>query len=250
MGARFGGARRRPAKLWISALAWSLAVTLLWAAGGRGAPRPRPSNRAGVAKARPPAPLAAFEAEAEQMNDSADISDWAELATALREAEMSWATLKPRLRADGASAETVEAIDAALMRTAADAARRATRAAKYDTNALTLTTPSLFELYVERLPADVMRLSAGFRQLQIDAEYGDWASAAQHLATLHTVWNRIRARVVAQSRARHASVAIAPAVDSTLEKYGAALRLRHAVPAQTEAQNGRDFVEEIEQRFE
>ena len=138
-------------------------------------------GRADLADAgKPPAPVAlrSFESAAEGIGDAARVPDWNKTEGVLHQAQATWMQLAPQLRAAGAVAATLALVDDTLARAMTDVAARRQRAAETDANTVTLAVPDFFDLYSYPVPSDVLRGDGVFRQLQIEAEYSDWAMAA------------------------------------------------------------------------
>jgi hypothetical protein len=93
---------------------------------------------------------------------------------------------------------TIRAIEAALSAYTTDVSTQNQRAAETDANKITLAVPDLFDFFVYPAPTDTLRLDGTFRQLQIGAEYSDWAECQTWLDTTKTVWGRLKPLVQAQ----------------------------------------------------
>ena len=173
-----------------------------------------------------PATLRQFESGAEAMSESArgtlpgHIPDWPTAKMAYVEDNTLWQGLKAQLNSAGATAATLRAIDAALAAYAIDLSNMDQRGAETDANKITIAIPDAFDVFTYTAPTDTLRLDGGFRELQIDAEYSDWAGCANALEATITIWTRLKVPVAAQAPKRPdiaGSATVVADVDATIQ---------------------------------
>jgi hypothetical protein len=212
-----------------------------------------------------PSNLRQFESAAEGMSEFASPAihvsvDWAGCQGMYDQAVVMWQQLKPIVLAAGSDTTTTKSvadIDAALAAYSADVAQKDARAAETDANKITLAVPNLFDLFVYPAPTDTLRLDGTFRQLQIDAEYSDWAGCAKDLADTITVWNRLKPLAQAQAPNRPdvlGSATLIADVDATLLASQGLIAHDGGSPQdstdlQAQAQKGLDLTDVAEQIF-
>jgi hypothetical protein len=223
-----------------------------------------PASDAGSGRQPSPPTLRQFESDAEAMSENAlptrGAPAWTVCQGTYDQATSLWQTLKPLVLAAGSDAKTtnaVAAIDAALSAYGADIAAQKPRNAATDANEITLAVPDLFDLFDYPAPTDTLRLDGTFRQLQIDAQFSDWAACAKDLADTSALWARFKPLAEAQAPQRP-DVTGAPTLITDVETVlaasqgligdggGAASNSPNLV---TEAQAGLDLVDVGEQIF-
>ena len=205
-----------------------------------------------AAKPFAPATLRSFESAAEGVSDAAKVPDFAKAQSVLGEAQTTWNALVPQLQAAGASNAKLQAVDGLLQRAAADIGARTQRAVETDGNTVSLTVPDFFDLYSYAVPTDVLRGDGVFRQLQIEAEYSDWAMAATDLQAVQQVWARLEPMVAEQAPRRPdimGAATLAADLDGDVMRCQSALAAKDSAALQTAAQDGLDLVDVAEQIF-
>lgn len=230
---------------------------------------PADSGGGGGGKPASPSNLRQFESGAEAMSEAprgslpAHVPDWVVAQSAYDTAFGLWQQLKPIILAAAANSDasttatTMMAIDAALASYKADVAQMKQREAETDANIITLTVPALFELFTYPAPTDTLRLDGTFRQLQIDAEYSDWAGCSKDLSDTKTVWNRLKPLVQAQTPSRpdiHGSPTVVADMEATLQASQALIADDGGAPQdvpslEAQAQKGLDLTDVCEQIF-
>jgi hypothetical protein len=187
----------------------------------------------------------------------AHVPDWVGAQAAHDSTATLWGQVKPLVVAAGAQTATITEIESALAAYEADLTGRSQRGAETDANRITLAVPDLFDLFAYQAPTDTLRLDGAFRQLQIEAEYSDWAKARTDLDATRTVWNRLRPAVVAKAPSRPdiiGSATVAADVESALTGGQALIADDGGLPTDSvnleiQAQRGLDLVDVCEQIF-
>ena len=215
--------------------------------------------------AKPPAPpsLRQFESGAEAMSDAprgilpAHVPNWEMAQAAYLTNAQLWPEVKTAVLAVGASATTIGSIEAALAAYAKDVAEKRQREAESDANIITGAVPDLFDRFTYSAPTDSLRLDGTFRQLQIEAEYSDWAKAAKALDDTKLVWQRMKPLVQGQAPSRPdlmGSVTVVADTDAAIDRAQALIAKAEHAPEDAaslsvEAQKGLDLVDVCEQIF-
>ncbi len=219
-----------------------------------------------------PATLRQFESGAEAMSEGprgvlpGHVPDWA-AAQAAYDADFAlWQTgvpdagippLRPTLVAAGVPTATLTAIDAALAAYKVDLMQQDQRAAENDGNKITKTVPDAFDYFTYGAPSDTLRLDGTFRQLQIDAEYSDWAACANDLRDTQAVWANLKSKVAAKAPSRPditGSATVVADVDATLQAAQALIAddggmATDVASLEVQAQKGLDETDTCEQVF-
>jgi hypothetical protein len=227
----------------------------------------------GSSGGRPPSPpdLRQFESDAEAMSENASPAqtssttpaaapDWTVAMGSHDQAAALWQRLQPVIAAagpDAAAQSAMTTIDAALAAYASDVAAHKAREAATDANRITLAVPALFDLFSYPAPTDTLRLDGTFRQLQIDAQYADWAACSKDLGDTRDVWARLKPLAAMQVPKRPdmpMAATLLDDLDSTLSASQALIADSGAKPddsvkLQAQAQAGLDLVDVAEQIF-
>ena len=238
-------------------VAWVLSAFLALSSGcasARGShPGPLASDAAVDAGAPAPAPLRSLESNAEGCGEAARAGDWAKAEAILGEANANWSLLQPEVVTKGAAQETVKTIGDALIELANDIQGKSSRATQNASNVISTVVPDLFELYVFAVPAEALRLDAGFRQLQIDADFSDWQACGADVQLTSAIWKRLRP--LAQSQAPNradigGSQSVVADIDAAIAAAQSAIDAKAQAGAQDAAQKGLDLVDTVEQIFQ
>ena len=215
------------------------------------------------AKPDSPPELRQFESGAEAMSESPrgvlpqHVPDWSS-AQAAYDADLAlWSGLKPTLTAVGASATTITEIGNALTAYKVDVTEQNQRAAETDANTITLSVPDLFDLFTYPAPTDTLRLDGTLRQMQIAAEFSDWAEAQDSLDKTKTVWARLEPLVAAQAPKRSDIPGSATVVDDVRANLSTSQTIivdggakqTDSVQLEQQAQAGLDQTDTCEQVF-
>jgi hypothetical protein len=222
-------------------------------------------------KAPSPPNLRQFESDAEAMSENASPAqlsastpaaapDWTVAQGSYDQAAALWQQLKPVVLAAGPNADAmaqVTAIDQALAAYATDVAAKKPREAATDANKITLAVPTLFDLFSYPAPTDTLRLDGTFRQLQIEAQFGDWPASQKALDDTKAVWARLKPLAGAQAPKRPdmpAAATLLTDVDDTIAASQALItdagaKASDSVDLQLQAQEGLDLVDVAEQIF-
>jgi hypothetical protein len=211
-----------------------------------------------------PPELRQFESSAEAMS-SCPLPDpahmhaaWDGCQSTHDSAVMLWEGLKPTLLAAGVPATMISQIDGFLMIYNGDVAAKNTRSAETDANKITSAIPDVFDFFYYNAPTDTLRLDGTFRQMQIDAEYSDWANAQNDLDATKAIWTgHLKAVVAAQAPTRAditGSQTVVADVDATLVSAQMLISHDGGTPSDSAqlvqiAQNGLDETDTCEQIF-
>jgi hypothetical protein len=207
--------------------------------------------------------LRQFESGAEAMSESArgalpaHVADWQGAQDAVAADTALWTQVKPLVVAAGAKMATVAEIESALASYQADVTAQKQREAESDGNRITKAVPDLFDLFSYAAPTDTLRLDGTFRQLQIDAEFADWASCEKDLDDTRAVWARLAPLVgpVAAMRPDIAgAVTVVKDVDANLQLIQTFLTqdaggATEVADLEVQAQTGLDQTDTCEQVF-
>ncbi|MBI5500158.1 MAG: hypothetical protein HY907_07930 [Deltaproteobacteria bacterium] len=144
----------------------------------------------------PPA-LAAAEREASEAYRLALADDFPPLAARLSDLEENWRDARRRVEADGAPPEAVSAAgDAVVALRWAATERDSSAAVARAANRASRAMRELSMFYRPDTPARLFDLNVLDRELVLDGMTSDFASAAQHIASLEAAWSAVRTRLV------------------------------------------------------
>jgi hypothetical protein len=218
-------------------------------------------------KAPSPPELRQFESSAEAMStcplpDPAHMHvAWDGCRSTHDSAVILWDRLKPTLKAAGVPADKITAIDGLLTIYNGDVSAKGTRDAETDANKITSAVPDLFDSFFYNAPTDTLRVDGTFRQMQIDAEYSDWAGAQTDLDATKAIWsgkmNGLKDAVTAQAPLRKdiaGSQTVVADIDATLVSAQMLISHDGGTPSDSAqlvqvAQNGLDETDTCEQIF-
>lgn len=233
------------------------AYSLLAALAVAGCDRAATSNAqtAAASSATPSAraaPIEVLESSAEDCGEAVRSGKWDHAAAKLERATSTWKELRRRL-SGSSSPETLTRVDASLGALGRDITAHASREAQVDANAIGFLVADLLAPTEPKIPPDVQRLDASFRQMQIDADFGDWVASEADARAASALWQRLVARVT-DAAAKRADLPVAKTivvdVDAALRSFTTAEQATDAKGAEAAAAKGLELVDSIETLFE
>ena len=145
-----------------------------------------------------PAPLDAIEGLAEDCFDQALASNNSQFAHSAHTLDSKWRGFRAQAVRDGAAAQNVSDLDAAVAALNNIATHVGTSVAMARAaNAVSAPMDNFFALYSPVVPPTLMELDYLGRQLVLDGMEGDFALAGSHLANLQNRWQSVKGTVVA-----------------------------------------------------
>ena len=144
-----------------------------------------------------PDALSTLEGDAEHAYDVALVEDYAKLSETTASIDTQWSDFRATAEADGASADVLGAVDAAVagLLDAADAQGGAAAAGRA-ANAVSEHMPDLYDLYGPKVPVQILALDYQGREVVLDGMDTDFTAASSDVDMLATTWGGVRQQVV------------------------------------------------------
>jgi hypothetical protein len=120
-------------------------------------------------------------------------------------------------------------------------------------NEVGLAVPELFDFFHPDAPKEIVRMDAVFRQLGIDAHFGDWAGVQKDFDSLKTDWNSAKAAVLARVPTCHrvgGTETVAGEIEDSLRKSQEALGPKNGAAVEQESDNGALEIDTLELLFD
>ncbi len=194
-----------------------------------------------------PARLADIEGKAEDAYDTALAADYDAVINDAGDMTAGWRYFRDFVRADGASADQIASLDVAIAGLNAAVADRANltdfelaRAA----NAISEPMDELFSVYQDPVPAIVLALDYGGREVQLDGYQGAFEAALVHIGNCQRQYNSVKPQVLAVNGADTAS-----AYEASLAAQIALAEAGDGAGLVLEAETGLDLVDLLEDLF-
>jgi hypothetical protein len=153
----------------------------------------------------------------------------------------------------GLPAAEVAQVDDAIVQLHTAVPAMTQRDAAYAANAVGLAVPALFQYFKPDAPEEVVRLDAVFRQVGLDAHFGDWSAAQTDLSSLQTDWNNTKMPVARRAPTCHrvgGTATVAGDIDASLANLAAAVPTMDVTAAETESENGALEIDTLELLFD
>lgn len=127
------------------------------------------------------------------------------------------------------------------------------RDATYAANAVGLAVPALFQHFHPDAPQEVVRLDAVFRQIGLDAHFGDWTGAAADLASMRTDWDHTKLTVGQRVPTCHrvgGTATVAGDIDASLGNLATSVAAKDVMASEVESENGALEIDTLELLFD
>lgn len=200
-------------------------------------------SRADAKAGAVPEPLAAIEAQAEDIFDVAGGGS-KQVAADVAAIAGAWQIYQARAAGDRVPQPFQAALAAAIERLQKAAAAKDGAGTLQAANDLSAAVADLLAVYHPATPADLSRLDVLGRQVLLDVAATDFSAAADSLARSSAVWARLKPVILA-----HGGAAVAAQFESSLATQQQALRQKSAAALTSEATNGLELVDALEQLF-
>jgi hypothetical protein len=142
--------------------------------------------------------------------------------------------------------QAIAALDAAIIAQDQGAAVRAA-------NEVGLACPELFDAFHPDAPIEIIRMDAVFRQVGIDAHFGDWPAVARDLASLHADWTSALAAVHGRVPTCHRVAGTATVegdIDASLANLDRIVPGHDTAGTEQESENGALEIDTLELLFD
>ena len=176
---------------------------------------------------------------------------WNRAATVLTILKEVWGRAKSgNARLPAASVARLDAAIAAL-ETAIPA--RDQKAAVYAANEVGLSCPELFDFFKPDAPPEIIRMDAVYRQVGIDAHFGDLTAARKNASSLSTDWNNAKKAVSTRAPTCHrvgGTATVSGDIDLSLSNVNTALGSMDVLTIERESENGALEIDTLELLFD
>ena len=179
------------------------------------------------------------------------VPDWQRAGSVLGLLKEVWSrskTASPHLPApqSGSLDDAITSLDAAI-------AAKDQKAAAYASNQVGLAVPELFDFFHPDSPLGVVRMDAVFRQIGLDAHFGDASAAQADLASLQSDWTSTQAAVDARVPTCHrvgGTATVSGDITQSLAIFDSALQAGDLKLVEQESENGALEVDTLELLFD
>lgn len=177
--------------------------------------------------------------------------NWTRAASVLGILKGVWANGKTTCPA--LPAASVKAIDAAIVELDSALQKQDQRAAVMAGNAVGLACPELFGYFKTDAPIEIIRMDAVFRQVGIDAHFGDWAAVAADVKSLAADLAASRSAISARVPTCHrvgGTQTVLGDIDASLSNLGNASAVKDQATTEKESDNGALEIDTLELLFD
>jgi len=177
--------------------------------------------------------------------------DWQAAASVLSLLHEVWGRTKmacPDLPADQS-----KAIDDAVAQLDTSVPAQDQKAAATAANAVGLAVPALFAYFGPDIPIEVVRMDASFRQVGLDAHFGDWSGVAKDTASLSADWMTSKGPVGQRAPTCHrvgGTSTVAGDIDQSLADLTNAIPAQDAATAEKVSDDGALEIDTLELLFD
>ena len=177
--------------------------------------------------------------------------DWARAGTVFSLLTKVWDKTKsacPDLPKD-----PVKALDAAVASLKTSIAAKDQQGAANAANAVGIAVPSLFEYFNPDIPVEVVRMDATFRQVGLDAHFGDWTAEQADVASLKADWANSKAAVEKRVPTCHrvgGTATIVGDIDQSIANLEPVSAAMDAKTGEQESENGALQIDTLELLFD
>jgi hypothetical protein len=178
-------------------------------------------------------------------------ADWDHAQTVLALLKQVWG--KAKTASPGLPAKQVKMVDDAIAALDTSIAAKDQKTAAYAANQVGLACPELFDFFHPDSPMGVLRMDAVYRQLGLDAHYGDLVATQKDLDSLKSDWVTTRSAVTAKTPTCHrvgGTQTIAQDIDDSLTAAGPALAAKNAAMVEAISEDGALQVDVLELLFD
>lgn len=153
--------------------------------------RTTPNNivRTAEKSVMPPKQLASLLSNAEGIITDADSKNWAGVQSRIARMKTSHGQLKPLMQASMVPSHTMNSLSNAISGLEKQAAAKNVYETKFEANRLTKVLPDVASMYKMVVPADIGKLGYLGREIDLNAEKGDWKSAKTNYDSARTMWS-------------------------------------------------------------
>ena len=179
------------------------------------------------------------------------LPDWTRASSVLDLLKQVWT--RSKATSPGLPSAQVQVVDDAIARATSAIAARDQQGAAYAANSVGLAVPELFDFFHPNAPLGVVRMDAVFRQVGLDAHFGQLPATADDLATLKRDWASTKPAVdqkVPTCNRVGGTASVAEDIANSLMVIDRALAAGNAVGVEQESENGATEIDTLELLFD
>lgn len=191
-----------------------------------------------------PDDLQTIEAAAEDIIDFAPGGNWNKIDQDVTDIESAWKMYELHAEKDGASREIQAVMNSALTKLETASAAQDASATMQGSNDVSAAVVELFALYHPAIPADIGRLDVLERQVILDVAAEDYSAAGTSLDHTKLVWEEVKPSVL-----EHSGKEVAAQFEASLAAQESAITARDAAVLTTQAKDGLEIVDALEQLY-
>lgn len=176
--------------------------------------------------------------------------DWANASSVFSILTTVWGRTKtqcPKLPAGDA-----KKIDDAIAKLGPALTAKDQKTAVLASNTIGLAVPSLFASFNPAV-LEVIRMDAVFRQVGIDAHFGDWAGSTADLASMKADWTVLKPKVAVRAPKCHrvgGTATVSSDIDASLANLSTSVPAKSGVMTEAESDNGALEIDTLELLFD
>ena len=166
------------------------------------------------------------------------------LVTVWNKTKMATPELPPAqmMQLDAAIATLTSSIDSMTQKDAA-----------YASNAIGLAVPALYDYFHPDAPQEIVRLDAVFRQVGLDAHFGNWTAARADLTSMNADYAASKAAIGTRVPTCHrvgGTATVQSDIEASLAHLDSAINAMDQMAAETESENGALEIDTLELLFD
>lgn len=201
-------------------------------------------NRTDAKPGNVPEPLDTLEAQAEDIIDFVPGGKWERVTADVATLTGAWQAYQTQAANDKVPQPFQEALRAALDRLQKTSAAKDAAGTMQAANDLSAAVVDMFTVYQPSRPTDLGRLDVLERQVVLDTASDNLTAAADSLAKTNAVWARLKPVILA-----HNGSTVGTKFENSLSMQQEALNTEDTSALTTEAKNGLELVDALEQLF-
>ena len=150
-------------------------------------------------------------------------------------------------------ATSVTMVDGAITLLDSAIAAKDQKKAAYAANSVGLACPDLFDYFHPDAPKEIIRMDAVYRQVGIDAHFGDMPASKMDLASLKTDWGKARGAVAMKAPTCHrvtGTDTVSSMIDSSFSKLDSAYANNDVASVEAESDVGALEIDTLELLFD
>lgn len=158
-------------------------------------PTPSVTPPSKVKKAAPPKQIEAVESNSEDIVDDINNNDWINAQNRVDQIKLNISELIPMLVAASIPSNLIDGITAAVSNLEKEVKSKKNYESKVQANRITKYIPDISDYYIVVLPTDLGRLDYLGREIALNADVEDWASASSNYEKTKNIWGNLKTKL-------------------------------------------------------